>query len=323
MLLLAVAILGVPVYRQERRIPFSILVGVLVLLATAPALYLKIGTPSGAEAPELAPGIDDMVASLAARLEEDPDDLASWKMLGRSYFELGRYRESSEAFGKAVALESSNNGQTLADLGQSVLMDDPESIYSRAGQLFESALALSPANPKALFYGGMAAINRGDPLLGADRWEKLLATSPPPPNVEELLRSRIAILRGETPAEIPAEPQESAPVLKVRIELGDEVRPVVSGDASVFLIARDPGQPSPPIAAIRRKASELPADVSLSDSDAMIPGRVPSGFAELEIVARVSMSGDPIARSGDWFGVKRVRWDETDTVQIRIDQQVP
>jgi cytochrome c-type biogenesis protein CcmH len=169
----------------------------------------------------------------------------------------------------------------------------------------------------------MAAINRGDPFLGADRWEALLATSPPPPNVEELLRSRIAILRGETPAEVPAGTQESAPVLKVRVELGDEARSVVTGDASVFLIARDPGQPSPPIAAVRRKASELPAEITVSDSDAMIPGRVPSGFAELEIVARVSMSGDPIARSGDWFGVKRVTRDETDAVHIRIDQQVP
>jgi hypothetical protein len=35
------------------------------------------------------------------------------------------------------------------------------------------------------------------------------------------------------------------------------------------------------------------------------------------------MSGDPIARSGDWFGVTRVTRDETDAVHIRIDQQVP
>jgi hypothetical protein len=55
----------------------------------------------------------------------------------------------------------------------------------------------------------------------------------------------------------------------------------------------------------------------------MIPGRVPSAFAELEIVARVSMSGDPIARSGDWFGSRTVRNVAGSSLAIRIDQQVP
>jgi cytochrome c-type biogenesis protein CcmH len=74
---------------------------------------------------------------------------------------------------------------------------------------------------------------------------------------------------------------------------------------------------------VRRRASELPTVVTLSDSDAMIPGRVPSAFAELEIIARVSMSGDPIAKSGDWFGSQTHRNDSNDSLAILIDQQVP
>jgi cytochrome c-type biogenesis protein CcmH len=286
-------------------------------------IYTSLGSPASTDSPDGVASIDDMVSSLAARLQNEPDDVAGWKMLGRSYFELERYEESAGAFAKAVELESASDGQTLADLGQSLIMFEPDSINGEAGRLFETALSLSPTNAKALFYGGMAAINRGDGLLGAERWETLLETSPPPQNVEDLLRTRIAILRGETPPEFAPAETESAALLTVRVELGDQAATAVSGDATVFLIARDPNQPSPPIAAVRRKAAELPAEITLSDSDAMIPGRVPSAFAELEIVAKASVSGNPIAQSGDWFGSARVNRGSDGVLQVRIDQQVP
>jgi cytochrome c-type biogenesis protein CcmH len=284
---------------------------------------MLLGSPAGIEPSNGVASVDDMVSSLADRLQDEPDDVVGWKMLGRSYFELERYEESADAFGRAVELESGSDGQTLADLGQALLMFEPDSINGQAGQLFESSLALSPTNAKALFYGGMAAINRGDGLLGADRWEKLLETSPPPQNVEELLRTRIAILRGETQSQPAPVVAESAPLLTVRVELGEHAAMAVNGDATVFLIARDPNQPSPPIAAIRRKAAELPAEITLSDADAMIPGRVPSAFAELEIVARASVSGNPIAQSGDWFGTARIDKGDDEVLAIQIDQQVP
>jgi hypothetical protein len=55
----------------------------------------------------------------------------------------------------------------------------------------------------------------------------------------------------------------------------------------------------------------------------MIAGRVPSGFAQLEIIARVSLTGQPVAQPGDWFGQQIVDTTATETVQIIIDQQVP
>ena len=109
----------------------------------------------------------------------------------------------------------------------------------------------------------------------------------------------------------------------VRVSLGESAISAVHADSTVFIIARDPAQPSPPIAAVRRKADELPAYVAIGDSDAMIPGRVPSGFAQLEIIARVSMSGQPIAQSGDWFGQQIISTAESNEVAISINEQVP
>ncbi len=94
-------------------------------------------------------------------------------------------------------------------------------------------------------------------------------------------------------------------------------------DANVFVIARDPAQPSPPIAVSRIRVSELPAVVSLGDTQSMVAGRDLSGFEEFELLARVSLSGSPAASSGDWFGSLIVRPSDSNSVFLAIDQQVP
>jgi hypothetical protein len=46
-------------------------------------------------------------------------------------------------------------------------------------------------------------------------------------------------------------------------------------------------------------------------------------FPEIELLARVSLSGGPAAASGDWFGSMIVRPAESRSVSLTIDQQVP
>ena len=319
MLFTAALVVALPLYRVEKRLSLGSSLAVLVVVLLSATMYSYVGSPNVDPSQGAAPDIDAMVSSLAARLEDNPDDLAGWKMLGRSYLQLQNFPGAAAAFEEAVRIEAGRNAQTLADLGEAVLLGDGRTINGRAGQLFEGALAIEPNNPKALFYSGLAAVERGEPELAATRWEALLATSPPP-NIEGVLRQRIAELRGaETATEAPA----TVSTVIANITLGANATAANIADTTVFIIARDPEQPSPPIAAVRRRLSELPAEVTLSDADAMIPGRVPSAFPKLEIVARVSLSGQPIAQPGDWFGQAIVDTSTAGSVQISIDQQVP
>jgi len=320
MLAAAVSIVAVPLYRTEKRLSIAMVVAIFTVTSVSGIIYSQIGTPNlPTQSVEQAPDIDAMVNSLAARLAENPDDLSGWKMLGRSYFNLRNFPGAIDAFQKAVELEGAQDGQTLTDLGEAVLYNDQSAMGGRAGQLFENALVLSPNNPKALFYGGMAAIQRGDKYLGAERWEALLATSPPP-NVQEILRQQIAELRGENPQ--PFYP-DAAEGISVSVALGAAAMAANLPDSTVFIIARDPAQPSPPIAAVRIRLAELPTEISIGDADAMIPGRVPSGFDRLEIIGRVSLAGQPIAASGDWYGDAIIETTSARSVQITINQQVP
>jgi cytochrome c-type biogenesis protein CcmH len=55
-----------------------------------------------------------------------------------------------------------------------------------------------------------------------------------------------------------------------------------------------------PLAVKRLTVADLPAEVSLSDSDAMMPQLKLSGFAQVQLVARISRSGT--ATAGEWIG---------------------
>ena len=72
----------------------------------------------------------------------------------------------------------------------------------------------------------------------------------------------------------------------------------------------------------RRVLSELPADIVLTDRDSMVPGRNLSGFAEVEIVARVSTTGQPFQQPGDWFGASIVETTPGTMLNILINEQV-
>lgn len=325
--LLAMLFLAWPLYRRQGRVSALLAGSAGAVVLVSLGLYALQGSPEISSGAASQPDVEAMVASLAARLENEPDDLKGWKMLGRSYMTLQDFPRAVQAFERAVAIEQSQDAQTLVNLGGALLARDGTRIEGRPAALFESALALQPNNPEALFYGGIAALNRGNTGLAADRWEILLGLNPPE-EIRGVIEQRVAEWRGTAPASA-GMPQSQVPadrpgtIVTADIALSAAARASLPSEASVFVIARDPAQPSPPVAVARRTLSELPAAVTLSDSDAMIPGRPLSAFAELEIVARVSVSGQPIAQKGDWFGSATVKPAESQRVSLQIDQQQP
>jgi cytochrome c-type biogenesis protein CcmH len=327
MSLAAIAFAAWPLYRQQGRLTAISATVIVAIVALSSGLYHYQGSPG---TPSNAGGehaLDDVIESLAARLEANPDDLNGWKMLGRSYMSTGNYAAAAEAFDKAMQLEAGQDATTLVALGEALLAGSGESISGRIAALFENALAIDPNNPQALFYGGIGAFNRGDQAVAADRWERLLSLNPPA-EIEGILRQRIAEWRGEPVPEAPpaaaAEPVEvPGAVVIAQVSLSAAAIAALPADGTVFIIARDPAQPVPPIAVSRRRLSELPATVQLGDRESMVPGRSLSGFAKFELIARVSLSGQPGAQPGDWFGSVLVTPAQNNHVAISISEQVP
>ncbi len=70
-------------------------------------------------------------------------------------------------------------------------------------------------------------------------------------------------------------------------------------DTPVFLLARDANASAPPLAVRRFRFADLPVRVTLSDADAMLATNKLSNANEVEVVARLALSGGPIASDGD------------------------
>jgi cytochrome c-type biogenesis protein CcmH len=148
-----------------------------------------------------------------------------------------------------------------------------------------------------------------------------------------MLHQRIAEWRGQEPPALveptapvePAAPVELSDdaVISVAISLSAAATEALAGHATIYVIALDPSQPRPPIAVVRRVLSDLPTTVELGDRESMVPGRSLSGFAEFELIVRVSISGQPTAQPGDWYGSMLVKPAENNRIELSIDQKVP
>jgi cytochrome c-type biogenesis protein CcmH len=274
-----------------------------VLVLTAALLYWKFGSwRVGAEGVEAAsvPAVEQMVADLAQRLHStDGDDVQGWDMLGHAYVIMQRYPDAVDAYGHAYRLAGDSNAAILAGYAESLTLANPADFMDKALPLFEKALQVDPRNAQALWYGGLGALERGDKRLAVQRWQALLAQNPQA-EYRAVIEKYVAMAGGTTSQS--AATADTAGV-KIHLSLAPALRERVKPDEALFVFAEVPGAAAgPPLAARKLKASDLPIDITLSDQDAVVPGRSLSGYAELIVTARISTSGTPAAQPSDLTG---------------------
>jgi cytochrome c-type biogenesis protein CcmH len=104
-----------------------------------------------------------------------------------------------------------------------------------------------------------------------------------------------------------------------------ELEKTASPSTAVFVLARATNGPPAPLAVKRLTLADLPTTVTLSDSDAMMAQLSLSKFAEVSVLARVSISGNPIAQSGDFQSQATDIVQTPDSMQslaVKIDTKV-
>lgn len=284
--------------------PIGVLVFVAVVVpAIAFALYQSLGTHRLAPAP--ASELPALVAELDERLAQTPDDLQGWMLLGRSRVVLGDFTGAIDAWRNAQRI-SPEDPTVLANLGEALVLADGTQLTGEAAWLFDAAIDADPRNPKALWYGGLAAEARGDDALATERWHALLALDPP-----DVLRT---VIERRLAAADPA-----AWRINIEVALGDgldEPRP----GATLFVTAHATDATSgAPLAAVRVPIGTWPMQLSLTEAAAMLPDVALSGRDALRIVARVSRSGTAERAPGDLIG--RADWRRGEArVRILLDE---
>ncbi|MCY1341260.1 hypothetical protein D9M69_271980 [compost metagenome] len=153
-------------------------------------------------------------------------------------------------------------------------------------------------------------------------WERLIAVLPPEDPSRAAIqggveRARAKLGASEQPEQPVAATDEGAK-LKVRVDLAAELKGKVQPGDSVFVFARASNGPPMPLAVKRLTVADLPAEVELSDADAMMPQLKLSAFPQVQLVARVSRSGK--ATDGEWIGRSQpLASSTTDVQRLSID----
>jgi len=255
-------------------------------------LYINLGTPAaidpashvaaavaappaggGQQAP---PDMQQIVTRIKQQLELNPEDARGWFMLGRAHLTLGEYREPV--------------------------------------QILQTALETNPNHPQGLWLFGMAlneARNYNEAIVV---WQRLLPLLSDDPNsareVEQLIagaQQRMSELETtpQNTAAVQAEQsqskQEAAGELQITVDVKAGMATDIPEGTPVFIYAKAASGPPMPLAVVRHTLNELPLTVTLTDDQAMMEDLKLSAFDEVIVGARISLSGDPIARAGDLF----------------------
>ncbi len=334
--LAAVGVIAIPLLRSTRSglapAAWGAVIGAGVLLVGAPIFYVTLSNWSWKKAPGIE-SPESMVEGLVRRLDDHPNDVGGWLMLGRSYVALQEYPLAARAYGRADRVAGGRSAEALLGEAEALTLSDDSELTGRAGQLIERALAVAPDDPHALFFGGTAALRRGDLVLARSRFNRLLAMSLPT-NVRSVLEQEIvSIDRHLAPASRPAAParalasadraaESAAPVVRVRIVLSPALRRQAPAGVPLYVFVRDPVRPGPPLA-VKRLPSQFPQAVELTAADAMVPGLTLAAGEHLQVVARVAPSGNPLPESGDLFGETAYTVGRDGWVTITVDHVTP
>jgi cytochrome c-type biogenesis protein CcmH len=364
MVIVAIALVIYPLLRRQpaaikgepaapKAAPLAFALAVAVGLG-AIGLYAKLNTfpwdnPMSAEAVPAGHGemgaagsMNEVTASLEARLARDPNDREGWRMLGRTYLVGGNAAKAAESYERANALAPQKDIDLQLDLAEAlVLMDDP-AVQPRARAIIDDALAADAGNQKALWYQGVIAVRAGDNETAKKNWTKLLEGNPPP-EIRDVITAQLKELGVEVAAGTGAPRTAAGGVMGAgatsdgggggvastgrTIRVSVKVDPALAGNvkpgATLFVAAREPGIPGPPIAAKRIMTDDLPAVVVLSDADTMIEGRDLSSVNDVEIVARVAYGGTAVTASGDLIGRAVQKKGGNENLDVVINQVQP
>ncbi|CAK0778917.1 hypothetical protein CCP4SC76_6710015 [Gammaproteobacteria bacterium] len=167
------------------------LVTLLVVPLLAAGFYQKVGdtslvtrlgdsqnaVPPLADTPGDAPSVAVLVQRLADRLQNDPNNVNGWLVLGRSYLAMGDAGKGLAALEKAYALAPRNTLIALT-YAEALAQTNDGNLSGRPAKIIESVFENHPNDPNALWMRGMLAFQQNQFVEAVRLWTSLRGLSP-------------------------------------------------------------------------------------------------------------------------------------------------
>lgn len=138
--------------------------------------------------------IGSMVARLARKLAENPDDVAGWTRLARSYNVLKQPDKARDALAEALKA-TPDNIDLLVLYGRTIRGANGDKQNAQSTAAMRRVLALDPDNIEALWFVGGAEAAAGNAENARTMWQKALAQLTPGSRERSQIRQRIDALK--------------------------------------------------------------------------------------------------------------------------------
>jgi len=274
--------------------------------------------------------LEALFLALRTNVDLEPEMVKHWRALAMFNARVGRASEAYLALNKAIALEPINV-DIQVELAQLYASSKNKEEQQRANQLLTGIMKSHPDHEGAKLVYGFNAFNLGFYQKAIDSWQLLIKKREPGSESVKMLQNSIDVAKEkihkkETGQSVlssnKSTSQEGSNVnISVKVEVSPAVLAKLTGDEVVFVYVKAIDGPRFPLAAKKLRLSQLSKPVVLSDADAMKAEFKLSQFSAISINARVSLTGNAIAQTGDIKG-QAIRLDKPFTgaiVKVIID----
>ena len=324
---------------SETRTGSNAIIALLVMVALPViALLMYHSVSTGGFTNEISPqaqavnnqvqSIESSIASLEAKLKDKPDSVEGWRMLGQSYFVIKKYHEARQAYLKALKLVNQSDPELLVLTAEASAFANGEKFADYEKTLLNKALSINPKDERGLWYSGYAYYTNSDFPKAVEYWTTLLSLVPGDrKDVRSSLlkflsdaRSRAGMEELEEPEQIAQKDSGNTRSINVSVSLNEKVNQKAESGDTLFIYARAVDGPKMPLSLARLTVSNLPAKVTLKKEMAMMPNMNIYTFEKVEVLARVSKSGQAITQKGDLISRPIVvDFSKSNTADITLD----
>ena len=340
-----------PVAKQEKPAFWTAVLVAVALPLSAVGMYMWVGEPDALNpmAVQSNDKVDptqllQMAESLAQKLNDKPDNLQGWVMLGRTYRTLEKFDASVQAYDRALKLSADDD--LKLERVEVLAMKSQGNFEGEPWNVIRDILQRDPQNYGALLMAGSASYSHEKFADALKYWQQarkpLAADNPDVPGLDEAIASvqqklgmPAQVAKGpsaqmnaaQTPAAAPSANTSGAAstglTVSGQVAIAEALKGKVKPSDVVFIYATPANGERMPLAIFKTTVAQLPLAFTLDDSTAMTPDRKLSGAGEVLVKVRVSKSGNAMPQSGDLAGTLGPVKVGAKGLKLEIKDQIP
>jgi cytochrome c-type biogenesis protein CcmH len=328
-----------PAAKKEKPAIWTAVVVAVALPLASMGMYLWVGEPEALDpmavrSPEQPDqqSLIKMAEGLAQKLNEKPDNLQGWVMLGRTYRTLEKFDAAVQAYDRALKLSADDD--LKLERVEVLAMKSQGNFEGEPWAVIRDILQRDPQHYGALLLAGSASYSHEKYSDALKYWQQarkpLTADNPDVQGLDEAIASvqkKLGMAAGPAVAAASSANNASAATAGLnvtgQVSIAEALKGKVKPSDVVFIYATPANGERMPLAIFKTTVAQLPLAFTLDDSTAMTPDRKLSAAGEVFVKVRVSKSGNAMPQSGDFSGTLGPVKVGSKGLKLEIKDQIP